>query len=142
MLDRERILAKLDQLESDLGELRQIIPESFAEYMGKLEKRRACERVLQISIECMIDICGLIVAGLRLGLPAEEEDVFEKLEQAKLMSPAMLMTLRSMRGFRNILVHEYGGIDNSIVFKIATTKLQDLSTFQSEVLRVLREKGA
>lgn len=31
----------------------------------------------------------------------------------------MLDTMRSMKGFRNILVHEYGGIDNAIVYKMA-----------------------
>lgn len=45
MVDRERILAKLDELEGYIGELRQIVPASFAEYMGRLEKRRAAERV-------------------------------------------------------------------------------------------------
>lgn len=38
MLDRERILAKLDELEGYVGELRQIVPASFAEYMDKQEK--------------------------------------------------------------------------------------------------------
>lgn len=74
MVDRERILAKLDELEGYVRELRQVAPESFAEYMQKVENRRACERLLQISIECIIDICGLFVSGLRLGLPAEEDD--------------------------------------------------------------------
>lgn len=34
MLDRERILTKLDELEGYVGELRQIVPAGFAEYMG------------------------------------------------------------------------------------------------------------
>jgi uncharacterized protein YutE (UPF0331/DUF86 family) len=56
MLDRERILAKVDELNGYLVELRQVIPKSFAEYREKLAERRACERVLQLSIECMTDI--------------------------------------------------------------------------------------
>jgi len=73
-------------LKGYLKELREILPGSFEEYK-KVEKRRACERLLQVSIECVIDICGLIVIGLRLGLPAEEDDYFEKLEQAGIITP-------------------------------------------------------
>ena len=77
MLDSERILAKLDELDGYQDEFRQIMPSSFAQFK-KVEKKRACERLLQVSIECLIDVCALIVSGLRLGLPSEEEDLFER----------------------------------------------------------------
>jgi uncharacterized protein YutE (UPF0331/DUF86 family) len=142
MVDRERILAKLDELEGYVRELRQVAPESFAEYMQKVENRRACERLLQISIECIIDICGLFVSGLRLGLPAEEDDIFEKLERATLLSPNVADMVRSMKGFRNILVHEYGAIDNAIVFKMATTRFEDIEIFRNEVIHALEKHKA
>jgi uncharacterized protein YutE (UPF0331/DUF86 family) len=72
MLDRERILAKIDVLDGYLRELRTIAPATFEAYTT-IEKRRACERLLQVSIECVIDISSLLVIGLRLGLPAEED---------------------------------------------------------------------
>lgn len=141
MLDRERILAKLDELEGYVGELRQVVPASFAEYMDKLEKRRACERLLQLSIQCMTDICALFVSGLRLGLPAEEDDLFEKLERAKIISPNLSGVLKTMKGFRNILVHEYGGIDNAIVYKMASTRIEDFEAFKARMVQALKEKG-
>jgi uncharacterized protein YutE (UPF0331/DUF86 family) len=85
VLDRERILAKVDELECRQRELLQIAPDSIDEYQ-KIEKKRACERLLQISIETVIDICHLLVKGLRLGLPAEEDDLFEKLAGAGIIS--------------------------------------------------------
>lgn len=139
MLDRERILTKLDEMDGYLGELQQVAPESYARYMDSVEKRRACERLLQISIECVIDVCGLLVSGLRLGLPAEEDDLIEKLEQAGLISSEMAKMLRTMKGFRNILVHEYGRIDNALVFAMATRRLQDFDAFKTEILRALHK---
>ena len=141
MLDRERILAKFDELEGYVGELRQVVPASFAEYMDKLEKRRACERLLQLSIQCMMDICALFVSGLRLGLPAEEDDIFEKLESAKIISPNLSGMLKTMKGFRNILVHEYGGIDNAIVYKMSSTRIEDFEAFKARMVQALKEKG-
>jgi len=102
VVDKDRILAKLDQLEGYLRELRQILPESFAGYQ-KVEKKRACERLLQIAIEAVIDICHMFLRELRLGLPSEEDDVFEKLSQAGVISSQMVATLKRMKGLRNIL---------------------------------------
>lgn len=100
MLDRERILAKLDELDGYLRDLRQVVPESYSRYLESVEKRRACERLLQISVECIIGVCALFVSGLGLGLPAEEDDLIQKLEQAGLIASEMANVLRMMKGFR------------------------------------------
>jgi len=87
-LDRERILAKVDELDGYLNELNGIAPRSFEEYQN-VEKKRASEGLLQLSIEVVIDICHLLVSGLRLGLPAEEDDLFKKLADAQILSKKM-----------------------------------------------------
>jgi uncharacterized protein YutE (UPF0331/DUF86 family) len=139
VIDRERILGKVAELDSYLSELRQILPKSFDEYVRSIEKRRACERLLQIAVEAAIDICAMLVQGLRLGLPAEEDDVFEKLAQHGVLSQKMVETLRRMEGFRNILVHEYGRVDDRIVFDVAVNRLGDFEDFKREVLAALQK---
>jgi len=136
-LDRERILAKVDQLDGYVAELKEIAPRSFAEYQ-KVEKKRACERLLQVSIEVIIDICNLLVSGLRLGLPAEEDDLFRKLVEAGIMTKEMGETLREIKGLRNILVHEYAQVDDRIVYEAVNTKLGDFALFRQEALAYLR----
>lgn len=138
MLDRERILTRLDTLERYERELREVVPASFEEYLSRLEARRACERVLQIAVECIIDLCHLFVTGLRLGLPGEEDDLFDKLETAAVVSPGTAATLRKMKGFRNILVHEYGEVNDRIVFRTAGDAAKDFPTFRQEILQALR----
>ncbi len=140
MLDRERILAKLADLEGYLVELRSVAPRSFQDYL-KIETKRSCERLLQISIEAVIDLCGLFVTGLRLGLPSEENDLFEKLARAGVITEARAETLKRIKGFRNILVHEYGGVDDEIVFRAATERLSDFDAFRQEILRALERLG-
>lgn len=141
MVDRERILGKMAELDGYLNELRQILPQSFDEdeYVRSIEKRRACERLLQIAVEAVIDICAMLVQGLRLGLPAEEDDVFEKLAQHGVLSQKMVETLRRMKGFRKILVHEYGRVDDRIVFDVAVNRLGDFEDFKREVLVALQK---
>ena len=71
-----------------------------------------------------------------MGLPSEEGDLFERLAQNGIISAVMKETLRSMKGFRNILAHDYTGIDNTIAYEIATTRLTDFELFIKEILCV------
>jgi uncharacterized protein YutE (UPF0331/DUF86 family) len=139
VVDRDRILSRLDELEGYLAELRSVVPGTFEGYRA-VEKRRSCERLLQISIEATIDVCALLVTGLRLGLPADENDMVEKLATHAVISRPMADLLRRMRGLRNILVHEYGRVDDAIVFETVRHRLGDFDTFRHEVLEFLRSR--
>lgn len=67
-----------------------------------------------------------LVSGLRLGLPSEEDDLFERLANAGVISEELKKRLREMKGFRNLLVHEYGRVDDRIVFEILRSQLEIL----------------
>ena len=140
MLDRDRILVKLGELDGYLKELATVAPRTFAEYR-RIDKKRACERLLQICVESVVDVCHLFVRGLDLGLPAEEDDVFVKLEQAAVVSPELAALLRRMKGFRNILVHEYGAVDDEIVYETLLTAERDFTRFRREITDALQRVG-
>jgi len=137
VIDRERVLAKLDELDGYLAELRSIAPERFEDYQ-RVEKKRACERLLQVSVEAVVDVWALLVAGLRLGLPGEEDDLFEKLAGRGVISPPVAGTLKRMKGLRNLLVHEYGRINDELVFTTVRHRLGDFDAFKGDILAFLR----
>lgn len=141
MIDRDRVLTKLDELRGYLDEIRQVVPNTFANYSNSIEKKRACERLLQISIECVLDVCSLLVSGLRLGLPSCEEDVLQKLAAPKTLSPSIIDRVKGMRALRNILIHRYGRVDDKIVFDVLSNKLDDFKIFSGEILKVLAGTG-
>jgi len=62
-------LSKIDELDSHLDEFDDIKPKGFEEYESSIKDKRACERLLQISIETVLDICNIIVSNLKLGVP-------------------------------------------------------------------------
>jgi uncharacterized protein YutE (UPF0331/DUF86 family) len=141
VIDRDRLLSKLDQLLGYLTELQSIAPATLAEYLA-VEKKRACERLLQVSIEAVIDVCALLVSGLRLGLPGNEDDLFDKLARRGVFSAGMARTLRRMKGLRNLLVHEYGRIDDELVFAVVRERLGDFDDFKREVLTLIKPPKA
>ena len=85
-----------------MNELNQIAPLTIDQFRT-IEKQRACERLLQLCIEIVIELCNLFVSGKRLGLPAKDDDVFQKLVGTRMVSKAIGETLRQMNGVRNIL---------------------------------------
>jgi uncharacterized protein YutE (UPF0331/DUF86 family) len=135
-MDEKRVLSKIDELDSYLKELEKIKPADFEEY-SSIEKRRACERLFQISIETVIDICNLLVSQLKLGLPSNEDETFESLASKKIISKNMAVILREMKGFRNILVHKYAKVDDELVYE-NLQKLEDFEKFRKEILSFLK----
>ncbi|MBN2042390.1 MAG: DUF86 domain-containing protein [Candidatus Aenigmarchaeota archaeon] len=139
MLDKERILAKIDEMEGYSGELKGIIPDNYESYERSIEKKRACERLLHISVECVIDICNMVVVGMKMGLPDSEVDIFEKLEKNKIISRKVSDKLKKMRAFRNVLVHRYGHTDDRTIFDLLKNKLSDFREFSDEILKYLKK---
>ncbi|RKY42901.1 MAG: hypothetical protein DRP80_06205 [Candidatus Omnitrophota bacterium] len=139
MLDKERILIKIDELRGYLQELEQIMPSNFDEYQS-IEKKRSCERLLQLSIESVIDVCKILVSNLRLGIPSEEIDLFESLFRKGIITDKILRMLKEMRGLRNILVHEYAEVDDKLIFKILHARLNDFDNFIKIILNFIKKQ--
>ncbi len=137
VVDRERVLSRLDALDGVLRELRSIAPKNLDAYLAT-EKKRACERLVQLAVEALIDACALLVTGLRLGLPGDEDDLFERLARSGALAPATGQTLRRMKGLRNLLVHEYGRISDQIVFETIRDRLGDFDACKREILDFLQ----
>jgi uncharacterized protein YutE (UPF0331/DUF86 family) len=136
VLDKERIMSKVAELDSFLGELKQVSPATFDQYQA-VEKKRSCERLLQLCIECIIDVCKMLVSGLKLGLPSDENDLFNKLRAKRIISKQMAKTLREMRGFRNILIHEYAAVDDELVYSYVKTNIKDFEEFKTQIFAAI-----
>ncbi len=99
-MNSERIYSKIAELEKYLEELKEILPDSEEEYLQSILHKRALERILQISIESLLDICAILVQTFHLG-PLNDEDSILDLLDGKLKS---INQIKDMKRFRNILV--------------------------------------
>ena len=139
-MDKERILKRLDDLNSYMEEIKESIPKTLEGYTNSRKTRRICERLLQISIEATIDVCSLMNKELKLGAPSDEDDMFNKLKGKKIISTSMQNTLKKMKGFRNILVHRYAEVDDELVFEFLKNDLKDFELFKKEILTFLKKQ--
>lgn len=139
-MDKNRILSKIDELNVYLEELKEIIPDKLNLYITSSIDKRACERLLQISIETLIDICNILVSELKFGLPSDEEDAFSKLNSKNIITEETKKILIGMRHVRNLLVHRYAVINDKIIYDILTKRLSDFEKFKKEILGFLKNK--
>lgn len=130
--DLNRVLLKLDDMARYIEELRDMLP-SKREYMDNLVVRRACEKTIESAIECMIDAAAIIVSAEKLGLPRDEESIFDLLADHDVITETVAQKAKEMKGFRSILIHRYADVDDELVYHHLQHRLNDFETFREAV---------
>jgi len=112
-MDKDRLFEKIDELENYLRELEEYLPEREEEYLNNGLIKRACERAFQLASENLLDICNLIISEKGFGMPADSKDCVRKLAENGVIPGSLSTRLEELVGFRNLLVHQYGRVDDS-----------------------------
>ena len=107
---------KIKEVEKYLSELKEIIPENIDCYLENLEKRLACERAFEKIIQSVNDLAILIIKEKRFKMPDESTKAFDILYDKKIISEELANNLKKAMGMRNFLAHQYGEINDKIVF--------------------------
>ncbi|MBW2981996.1 DUF86 domain-containing protein [Candidatus Woesearchaeota archaeon] len=134
-----RIKDKLEEIEEFLEELKDILPSSFDEYKRNFEKKAACERYFEKIIESIIDLAFLIIKEKGFKIPEEDKEAFDILTNENIISKELAKRLKDAKGMRNIIAHEYGKIDDELVFHSITEELEkDVLDLINSVKNILR----
>ena len=118
-----KINDKIKEVEQYLNELDVFMPSNFEQYKLNIEKKAACERYFEKIVEALIDLSFIIIKQEGLQLPEEESKSFDLLANEKIISQEISQKLKDAKGMRNILAHEYGIVNDKIVFEAITKEL-------------------
>ncbi len=135
---KKRLLSKIDDINKYLEELHTISLTSLEEYKESIEKKRACERLLQILIESVIDISYLVYKYKNMGVPKDDDSVIEGLHKKKVVNKRIKDLILELKGFRNILVHKYGTVDDELVFENLTENINDFEELKDYFLGIIK----
>jgi uncharacterized protein YutE (UPF0331/DUF86 family) len=89
----------------------------------------------------LFDICAIINSDLLLEMPENDYGIAENLVKRSILTQEMAEKIRKMRGFRNIMVHRYGRIEDEIEYNILRNSLDDFSQFIGLIERFLETNG-
>ena len=119
-----RINDKIRKIEDYLSELEEIMPKNFHEYKTDLKTKAACERYFEKIIEAVVDLAFLIIKDKGYKIPEEDKEAFDILANEKMITQKLSIRLKEAKGMRNIIAHEYGKIDDELIFHSITEEIQ------------------
>ncbi len=136
---KSRINSKIKDMEIFLEELNQILPSSFEEYKKSIEKKAACERYVEKIVEAATDLAFLVIKFKKLKIPEDDIDAFNILLDNKIIGGDLALKLKNAKGMRNIIAHDYGRIDDRVVFEVITEELEkDVNEFMACVKQIIQ----
>lgn len=135
---KERINEKINEIFDFLLELKEIVPLRFDAYIKSPITKAACERYFEKIIEALVDLSFMIIKHKKLKIPDDDNNTFRFLAQEEIISEELAIKLRKAKGMRNIMAHEYGEIDDKIVFQAVSSRIQsDAEEFLKEIKKVI-----
>ena len=93
----------------------------------------AVERYLYLICQTTIEFAEALISYLNLRTPSTYGEIFEILGEQKLISKEMVLKMKKMTGFRNILAHAYGEINIDIMLEVLKKDIFDFNLFIKEI---------
>lgn len=137
MVDKTVILRKLSELETYLKQIREFAGMTIQVYNADWRTQRIVERTLQMMIETCADIANHIVSDRGMRVPTGYADTFSVLMENAVINPDLSKIMEKMAKFRNVVVHQYEGVDAEVVIAILTKHLNDFERFREAILSYL-----
>ena len=134
MVDVIVVQRKLSQLDTYLQQVREFCTITLEEYQGEWKIQRIVERTLQMMIETCVDIANHLISDRGMRSPTGYADTFQILKENAIVDDSLYDSLEKMAKFRNIVVHQYEGVDAGIVLAILKNHLVDFERFRDAVI--------
>lgn len=137
MVNPEIINERLREMDENISLLEELRTMPFNKFHDDPKISKCVERCLEISIQCILDICHHIIVDNNWPRPKDNKEAILTLGQKKIIPSDFANRIQQMAGLRNILVHEYLKIDPKQIYQ-HLQNLGDFRTFQKHIIEFLR----
>jgi uncharacterized protein YutE (UPF0331/DUF86 family) len=131
---------RLDELNERLARLEPLKYKSRGEFDEDPYLRDIVERNLEVAAQCCIDICHRIISLENAKKPNDYYDAIFRMSELDVLDSDFARSFAPIAGFRNVLVHEYVGIDWDEVFD-NLQEIDILVQFAESIRRWVQTKG-
>ena len=118
-------MKRLEQLSATLR--------SFGKYQASTDAKDIAERNIQVAIEGCLDIAKIVISSKGLPEPKDNKGLFTVLAEAGILSDKSLKFMVPMAGTRNVLVHGYDKVEDSVIYGVLKRHLDDFAVFLKEI---------
>ena len=135
------IARKLQNLNTNVQELKKYQNYRYDEIKGDLQKIWAIERGLQISIQIVIDIGNHILASINKNQIDSYSDIIIQLGECDILPIQFAEQIKGMAGLRNLLVHRYADVDLRQIYDFLQNRLDDFTEYIRHIQSYLLSKN-
>lgn len=139
MVDDDVLVDKLRHVNRYTNDLREMRGMPEAEYLDDVVIQRAVERTLVNLIQACIDVAQHVRSSEDLSPGGTAKQEMEALGNADILSAETQSRMEEAVGFRNVLAHQYGEIDQQVVYEVLHEDLCWFERFQEEVAQWFQE---
>ena len=137
MVDRDLIIAKAASVRVHLDRIAAKAGTDLQVFMSDRDRQDVVSFNLHLAIENCIDIAAHIISENGWGVPGSASEMFYLLEDRGILDPELTERMIKAVGLRNLIVHEYGKIDLSLLFATVRNNLNDLNSYLSNIFKKL-----
>jgi uncharacterized protein YutE (UPF0331/DUF86 family) len=135
--DEDTIRGLSSELVSALSYLRELAALPQGDFLSDPHKIASAKYNFIVAIEASVDIGSHLISKNRWRTPESYADTFRVLGEEGVLEALFVRDLVRMARFRNRLIHLYWKIDDREVYRILTTRLDDLERLMKEIGRYI-----
>lgn len=132
----ELVSSKLNDLKNSVIYIKEFLPSDY-KLLDNRKDRNALYKEVENSIQLMIDICAVIDSDIGASTPSDEDNIIDLLEKDEVISHQIAKKIHLMKGFRNLIAHRYGDVNQQIAYDNIKSGINDFNIFISEIEKFL-----
>ena len=133
-----KINEKVNEIQKYLDELIEIVPNTPKEYESNKIVKAACERYFEKVVEAVTDLAFIVITLKKFRVPDDDIDSFRILEENGVINNDLYNRLKDAKGMRNFISHQYGQINDRLVYEAITEELdKDIRNFISIIEKLI-----
>jgi uncharacterized protein YutE (UPF0331/DUF86 family) len=131
------LLEKLSNIKNCIDRIESKKPFTLEDLKNNFDLQDIITLNLQRLIQSSVDLASHICAENNLRTPCDMADSFQVLNEATIIDKDLMGDLMKAVGLRNILVHEYSGLDWQIIYNVANSKIEPFRKFITVILKFI-----
>jgi len=137
MVNPSTVNERLNKMRENILLLEDLKSASADKFCNDPKIFKLAEHCLQVSIQCLLDICHHIIVDNDWPRPRDNKEALQIIASKKIIPEDFAKKIEPMIGLRNILVHEYLKIDPQKIYE-HLQNLDDSREFQKYIVTYLK----
>ncbi len=134
---KQDVQINFDTIEENLQLLERLSNFNHGEFMADFRNLPSAVRLLQTTIEGLVDISRYVIRSLNLPTAETYSQVPKVLAKAGYIDKKTAAIYVQMMRFRNLVVHHYYRVDAEEIYRILTEHLGDLQRWHDQLVKII-----